>query len=114
MKIPEIAELESCISRNGSRLNEFLGMPEGQKFISYCEDISPLLYNYKHDSFFSVTLKTLYVFLMDDKGFGQWHGELSPTPPDSIKSIACNLSYLTYLKKNNQYLNTRNTDIKVK
>lgn len=107
MKIPDIAELESCISRNGDRLNKFLDIPEGQKFISYCKDVIPLLHNYNSDRFFSVTLKTFYVFLMDDKGFGHWHGELSPTPSDSIKSIACNLSYLTYL-------NTRNTDVKVK
>lgn len=113
MKIPEIAELESCIHRNGSRLNKFLDISEGQNYISYCKDIIPVLYNHKRDSLFSVTLKTLYVFLMDDEGFGQWHGELSPTPSDSIKSIACNLSYLTYLK-NDQYLNTPNTDIKVK
>lgn len=99
MKTPERAELESCIKKNGDTLEKFLKKKEGKKFISYSDKIITLIYEFNPDSVRSTTLDTLHASLMDNIGFGKWHGELLPQPSDSMSSLAYNLSYLIYKKK---------------
>lgn len=100
METPELAELESCIKKNEATLNNFLkNEKEGKKFISYSDKIIPLIYEFNPDSVLSTTLNTLHVFLMDNIGFGKWHGEIFREPSDSMSSLAYNLSYLIYKKR---------------
>ena len=100
MKTPKRAELESCIKKNEDTLEKFLNKKEGKKFISYSDKMITLIYEfYPADSVRSTTLDTLHAYLMDNIGFGEWHGELLPQPSDSMSSLAYNLSYLIYKKR---------------
>ncbi len=100
MKTPELAQLESCIEKNEDTLNTFLkNEKEGKKFISYFDKIIPLICEFSPNSVRSTTLNTLCVFLMNNIGFGKWHGKFFREPSDSMSSLAYNLSYLIYKKK---------------
>lgn len=75
-------------------------MNEGKKFKSYSNKIFSLIYEYNPDSVLSTALGTLHDSLMDNIGFGEWHGGLiPPLSDDSMSSLAFNLSYLIYKKK---------------
>jgi hypothetical protein len=99
LKPPDLAQLESCIKKNADTLNIFLKKEAGKKFISYSDKIIPLIYEFNPESIRSTTLNTLHSYLMENIGFGKWHGESLPIPSDSMSSLAYNLSYLIYKKK---------------
>ena len=99
LKTPELAQLESCIEKNEAKLNNFLKKKEGKKFISYSNKSITLLYEIYPDTILSTTLNTLHASLMGNIGFGKWHGGFVPPLSDSMSSLAYNLSYLIYKKK---------------